>query len=63
MAAAKRSILTFVSTRYFQARPLKTPLPPPNPIKTEFDLSHTEPVKNLELAVTLSINLNIKYNQ
>lgn len=49
--ANKRSILQFVSKRYFQPRPAKNPLPPPYPIKTKFDYSKAEPIKNLELAV------------
>eukprot|EP01084_Bolivina_argentea_P168118 291623_1 len=51
-ALQKRSILSFVSKRYFQARPIKTAMPPPYPIKREFNDSHTEPFKNWELSVT-----------
>ena len=55
MAATNRSILSFVSKRYFQARPAKIAMPPPYPIKKQFDHSHAEPFKNWELTVTFSI--------
>jgi len=50
--AGKRSILQFVSKRYFQPRPLKSTLPPPETVKTAFNYDHLEPLKNYELAVS-----------
>ena len=59
MAQTKRSILQFVSKRYFQPRPAKNPLPPPYTIKTKFDYSKAEPLKNYELAVRYDIYIYI----
>ena len=52
MTATKKSILSFISKRYFQSRPQAVPLPPPYTIKTKFDHTHAEPFKNWELCVT-----------
>mmetsp|Transcript_22396 Transcript_22396/g.35933 ORF Transcript_22396/g.35933 Transcript_22396/m.35933 type:complete len:206 (+) Transcript_22396:109-726(+) len=59
---AKRSVLQFLQKRCFQARPQKIPFPPPVPMKTQFNLSHIEPIKNYELAVSDSGDNFEKHN-